>query len=99
MSLHLPDVRGPSQGEDGHMLSQLTRQKAIDTVNAPLTIPPATAADAERVARLAELDSSAAPEGDILLAEVNGELWAALSMDSGAAVGDPFRPSSEAVWM
>ena len=25
--------------------------------------------------------------------------WAALSLDDGHAVSDPFRPSSEAVWM
>jgi hypothetical protein len=31
----------------------------------------------------------------VLVAEVDGSLWAALSLDSGAVVADPFRPSME----
>ncbi len=81
------------------MISQLTRHKQIPADASPLTIRPAAAADAERVARLAQLDSSHAPQGDLLLAEVGGELWAALSLADGHAVADPLRPSSEAVWM
>jgi hypothetical protein len=79
------------------MLSQLTRHKQLTA--SPLVIRPATAADAERVGRLAQLDSRDVPHGDLLLAEVGGELWAALSLDDGQSVADPLRPSSEAVWM
>lgn len=58
-----------------------------------LTIRRAHASDADAVARLAELDSASPPTGDVLLGEVGHELWAAMDMDSGATVADPFRPS------
>ena len=67
------------------------------------TLPPtvvirrAAEADAPAVARLAALDSARVPRGDLLLALVEGAPWAALSLDDGRAVADPFRPSSEAV--
>jgi hypothetical protein len=60
-----------------------------------VTIRRATAEDALAVRRLAALDSSFPPTGDVLLAETGDELWAALSLDSGAAVADPFRPSRD----
>ncbi len=53
--------------------------------------------DRHAVERLAELDSAAAPRGEILLAEVGGEPWAALSVDDGHAVADPFRRSGSIV--
>jgi hypothetical protein len=62
-----------------------------------LTIRRATAADASAVRRLAVLDSAFPPTGDVLLAEMGDELWAALSVDTGAAVADPFRPSGDIV--
>jgi len=62
-----------------------------------LTIRTATTADKFAVRRLAVLDSSDPPTGDVLLAEMDGELWAALSVDTGAAVADPFRPSRDLV--
>ena len=62
-----------------------------------LTIRHATTADEFAVRRLAVLDSSSPPTGDVLLAEMDNELWAALSLDSGAAIADPFRPSGDLV--
>jgi hypothetical protein len=81
------------------MLSSLNRRNPIATARevAPLTIRTATVADVAAVATLAELDSSSAPRGDVLLAQVGDELWAALSVDDGHAVADPLRPSAEAV--
>jgi hypothetical protein len=66
----------------------------IDTA---LTIRRATADDAFAVKRLAAIDSAAPPTGDLLLAEMGEELWAAVSLDTGAAIADPFRPSGEIV--
>jgi hypothetical protein len=65
--------------------------------NTTLTIRRATAADAFAVRRLAAIDSAAPPTGDVLLAEMGTELWAALSVDTGAAIADPFRPSRDLV--
>ena len=62
-----------------------------------LNIRRAAAADEFAVRRLAALDSAFPPTGDVLLAEMDGELWAALSVDSGHAVADPFRPSGHLV--
>jgi hypothetical protein len=56
-----------------------------------------TAADEFAVRRLAVIDSSSPPTGEVILAEMDDELWAALSLDTGAAVADPFRPSGELV--
>jgi hypothetical protein len=62
-----------------------------------LTIRRAAAADEFAVRRLSSLDSAFPPTGDVLLAEMDGELWAALSIDTGHAVADPFRPSGDLV--
>jgi hypothetical protein len=62
-----------------------------------LTIRSAAAADEFAVRRLAALDSAFPPTGDVLLAEMGDELWAALSVDTGHAVADPFRPSRDLV--
>jgi hypothetical protein len=61
-----------------------------------ITIRRSTAADSRRIARLAALDSAEAPSGDLLLAEVDGELVAAVAQD-GHAVADPFVPSADVV--
>src|SRR3982751_3497292 len=53
----------------------------------------ATPADADAVRELAELDSRPAPTGDVLVAEVGGAVRAALPLDGGPPVADPFSPS------
>jgi hypothetical protein len=55
-----------------------------------------TEADHERIRRLAELDSRRPPQGDVLLAEVNGRLLAAIGMD-GSVVADPFERTAAVV--
>jgi hypothetical protein len=62
-----------------------------------ITIRRATATDELAVRRLAALDSAFPPTGEVLLAEAGGELWAAMSVDNGHAVADPFRPSADLV--
>jgi hypothetical protein len=55
--------------------------------------------DADRVAlrRLAALDSKDEPQGPVILAEVDGELVAAVPFDGGAPIADPFRPTADVV--
>jgi hypothetical protein len=62
-----------------------------------LTIRPAHDADAAALVRLAALDSSSPPTGAALVAEVGGELWAAIDVASGSTIADPFRPSGDLV--
>jgi hypothetical protein len=61
-----------------------------------ITIRRSTNADSRRIARLAALDSAETPHGDLMLAEVDGELVAAVAED-GKAVADPFVPSADVV--
>ena len=78
------------------MFNQLSRRKEIPVTHAPLRIRQARHTDAAALERLAALDSSRAPRGDVLLAEVGDELWAALSLEDGHAIADPLRPSADA---
>ena len=55
-----------------------------------ITIRPATSQDEPALRRLAELDSQPPPQGETLLAFVDGELRAALP-SSREALADPFR--------
>jgi hypothetical protein len=54
--------------------------------------------DLPAIERLAGVDSSPVPTGSRLIgAEVDGELVAAVSLDDGTMIADPFRPTSEPV--
>ena len=55
------------------------------------------ARDAERLDELAQLDSARPLSGAALVAEVDGAAVAALELDSGRAVADPFRPTAKAL--
>jgi drug/metabolite transporter (DMT)-like permease len=58
-------------------------------------IRPAAQADVVALHRLAGLDSKAWTGGAALVAEVGGELWAALSLDGGPVIADPFRRTTD----
>jgi hypothetical protein len=62
-----------------------------------LTVRLATPGDTRDLECLAQLDSGSAPTGPTLLAEVDGELVAALPLDGGRAIADPFRRTAELV--
>jgi hypothetical protein len=55
----------------------------------------ARGSDGPALRRLAELDSSIVPEGDLLVAETDGELIAALG--AGGTIADPFRRTAGVV--
>ena len=65
--------------------------------NSTLTIRRASEADRASLSDLAALDSSRPPGGEVLVAQVGSELWAAVEVRSGAAIADPFRPSGDLV--
>jgi hypothetical protein len=63
-----------------------------------ITIRPAYADDQAALARLAALDSAAGvPAVPVLLAEVDDELRAALSLANGSVIADPFFPTQHLV--
>ena len=72
---------GPTQSADGS--------------GPAVTIRYARPDDALELLDLADLDSSRAPHGIVLVAEVGGSLWAAHGVEDGHAIADPFRPSGE----
>jgi hypothetical protein len=57
----------------------------------------ATAQDADALVRLATLDSQSPLAGPALIGEVDGTPVAAVSLTSGRAIADPFRPTAELV--
>jgi hypothetical protein len=81
------------------MFKTLTARTQLPAEAAAITIRFAAPDDEATLTRLARLDSSRTPRGAVLVAEIDGEPWAALSLDDGHAVSDPFHPSAEALWM
>lgn len=64
----------------------------------PVLIRTSDERDGGRLALLADLDSRTLPAGAFLLAEVDGELVAAVSLDTNEpALADPFRPTARIV--
>jgi hypothetical protein len=71
----------------------MTATTALESV----TIRPATASDTGALERLAALDSSRALGRDVLLAEVDGQVRAALRTSDDAVVADPFVRTADLV--
>lgn len=63
----------------------------------PMTVRLARAEDHAAIERLATLDSARAPGGELLVAERDARLLAALPLGSGAPIADPFEPTVEMV--
>jgi hypothetical protein len=63
----------------------------------PVLVRPALPVDADALKRLAALDSARPLTGDVLIAVAGGEIAAAMSLDSGAIVADPFQPTAQLV--
>lgn len=55
------------------------------------------AADSGALERLARLDDRRLPRGELLVAEVAGEIRAAVSLDDGAVVADPWLRTADLV--
>jgi len=53
--------------------------------------------DANALDRLAALDGVRRPAGELMLAEVDGEILAAVPVAGGRAIADPFRPTADLV--
>jgi hypothetical protein len=68
-----------------------TKEELMDT----LTIRHALPTDAAALEDLAALDSSRPLRSPVLVGEVGGELWAAVSTEDFEVISDPFRPSGE----
>src|SRR5204863_4855928 len=61
----------------------------------PLTIRRAGPADSPALVRLAQLDAAPSPSGSWLIAVVGDELQAAIALETGRVMADPFRPTRQ----
>jgi len=67
----------------------------METTASHISIRLATEADNTNLIRLAALDSAAAPNGSVLVADVGGDIVAAHSLAKARSIADPFRPTAE----
>ena len=72
-------------------------RRCIDAAGGALVIRTAGRRDARRLERLAALDSGPTPTGPTLVAEMDGQMVAALPLSGERAVADPFVPSAPVV--
>jgi hypothetical protein len=91
-----------AQIADRHAVARTTRaarraRKAKGTGTERLVLRRSSAEDAPALARLARLDSAPRPRGDMLVAEVDEKIVAAVPFDGGRAIADPFRPTADIV--
>ena len=63
----------------------------------PLVIREATEDDRAALVRLAQRDSERVPAGRLPVAETGGEVRAAVEVESGYAIADPFRRTADLV--
>jgi hypothetical protein len=68
---------------------------ALANLGPTVVIRAARGSDGPVLRRLAALDSSELPAGDLLVAEADGTLVAAMAIESGEHVADPFRRTAD----
>jgi hypothetical protein len=95
---HLLRTLSNSRADDarrGHNIVEPTVRPKRSRARADeaVTIRHAQRADAEALQRLAALDSRRVPSGELYVAERDGRLAAAVSIDTGAVIADPFEPT------
>jgi len=61
----------------------------------PIVIREATHADREALRRLGQRDSAPAPADALLVGEVGGEIRAAVPLDGGRSIADPFHRTAD----
>jgi hypothetical protein len=95
--LSLNFVAAREHNRDLRRAAERSRADVGETPVTRVTLRYSSAADAARLKTLAELDSAEAPTGPALVAEVDGRLRAALPLDGGAPIADPFHRGAELI--
>ena len=86
--------------EDVHRTRRRPRQYALEQGDGSarvVTVRRFSERDIDGIRRLAALDEKPVPIGGVLVAELEGELVAALPLDGGEALADPFTPTEDIV--
>jgi hypothetical protein len=91
---HFLRILSRSRVDDLHAHQPISQRRPAA---APLTIRHAAADDMKSLERLAALDSRRVPSGELFVAEVDGRLLAATSIDTGAVIADPFEHTAKIV--
>ena len=91
-SEHIRDLRDQAARRTRDEVSPATRDRLEG-----LTVRHFGERDIDSIRRLAALDSKPIPTGGVLVAELNGELVAALPLNGGEALADPFKPTADIV--
>jgi hypothetical protein len=82
---------------DRHRLARGSQPPLAPAAERSVTLRFGFPADETRIARLAELDSSRPPPHPVLLAEVDGQLLAALALSDGSVVANPFHRTADLI--
>ena len=85
--------RGAAGGRVAPMLFPIPRTAAV----AGVTVRPATAADETAIRHVAALDSTRPPRGTVLVATDHAGVVAALGVEDGKVVADPFARTADVV--
>ena len=74
-------------------------RRSVDTRTSQITMRPAGPGDCGALMRLAALDSADVPQSPVLVAEAGEELVAAIELDGGRSISDPFQHTSALIEM
>ncbi len=95
--LSLSLLMGREHVRDLRAAAERPRTDPDHTPTTRVTLRYGAAADSEGLRRLAQLDGAVPPRNPVLIAEVDGRLRAALPLDGGAPIADPFHRGAELV--
>ena len=90
---HIRDLREAARGARVRAEEQAPKRERFDR----LSVRPFTERDIDAIRLLAALDSKQMPTGAVLVAEQAGEVVAALPLDGGNVLADPFKPTADVV--
>jgi hypothetical protein len=87
---------------NAELLQQAAHRSLVKAARTPAATPEvkvrfARDTDALALDRLAQLSERPVPAGTLLVGSVRGEISAAVAIDGGAAIADPFLPTAAAV--
>ena len=90
---HIRDLREAARGGRVRAEDKPERRDPFDR----LSVRPFAERDIDAIRLLAALDSKQVPTGAVLVAEQAGEVVAALPLDGGNVLADPFKPTADVV--
>jgi hypothetical protein len=91
----IDDLRRAAGARPGRHTEARRAQSVV--IERRVTIRFASTCDEESLTRLAALDSAEPPQRPVLMAEVDGQLLAALSLSNATAIANPFHPTADLV--